>query len=282
MTPQELQSIFALKGIRSRVASDEVQVQNCTFCGNDRWNLEVNAVRGFYHCWTCGARGRAEKYVREYLGANVSIPVRTNVDEHWARRPLVPGVSNEFVFPPVSLSCVSYLRSRGLDTIDCGVYEIGEGKGKDWEGRVVFQLRDYWESTPKGFIGRAVSPVIAPKYFAGWLTKKCVTGYLNPRSDRHILVEGVFDGIQVHKAGYNAAVLGGITDTSIEFWASRVPHSHTVVVMLDADAADKASKLFWRIYPVHPRVTIGALPSGKDPATLSEEEIHHFAQVTTP
>ena len=40
-----------------KIRKDEVMFQVCPFCGNRKWNFEVNYVSGLYHCWVCDRGG---------------------------------------------------------------------------------------------------------------------------------------------------------------------------------------------------------------------------------
>lgn len=268
MTPNELQQLFAIRGIKAKVKGNEVQVHVCTYCGNDRWNLEVNVVLGVVHCWTCSARGRAQTYIEQVLGVSVNIAVVPFDPKKHSVRPNLPTGSP--VRPLEHEWATGYLKKRGLDTIDSLVYEIGEGAENDssWGGRVVFPVRDYWTRELAGYLGRAVVPSVRPKYYAQWQSgHKQITGYTN-RSDVHVVVEGIFDGVRVHQAGFNSVVLGGVSEREVESWGARVNPAHAVVVLLDADAQDQAHRLYWRIYPVHQKVYVIDLPEGVDPAVL--------------
>lgn len=274
MTSQELQHLFALRGIKTKVRGNEVQVGECLFCLNPKFNLEINPVAGFFHAWCCGAKGRADRFIREHLGKDVTItPPPTRL---WTSpKVLDTAGATEFLQPLVSSWALKYLEKRGLDTIDHLIYEILEGKGDHWQGRVVFPLREYWGNELVGYIGRAAYPTVVPKYYAHWVTLKRITGYRS-NSKIHVVVEGVFDGLRVHQCGYNAAVLGGVHEREIELFAARVPSEHTVVVLLDADAQEQAQKLRWRIYPIHEKTVVAPLTSGLDPAVLDRSDIHRL------
>lgn len=272
MTPQELQSFLAIHGARSRIARDEVALQACVFCGNEKYNLEVNPARGVYHCWACGARGRAEQFLRDYYRFAGAMPVVYTPPAHMQPKELASGT-----FQPLTSDWAwNYLRARGLDPLDASIYEIGQGNGPNWDGRVVFSLKDYWLRTPVGYLGRAALPTVHPKYFAHWNDgRKGVTGY-HSRSDVHVVVEGVFDGIKVHRAGFSAAVLGGVEERQVEEWAARLPSTAKVIIMLDGDAEAQAQKVYWRILPIHAAVKVCPLPVGLDPGVLEPEVILHL------
>lgn len=270
MSPEEITPLFSIRGLRARVKGNEVQVESCVFCGNPKFNLEVNPVSGVYHCWACGARGRADQFIREHLGKDFNISVNLQAARREIRSPIG---SPSFVGPVKSDSVFNYLAKRGLDGVDLNVYSISEGFGEEiWEGRVIFPLWEYWSRQVIGYMGRKIAGG-GPKYFSYWVDgHKYITGY-QTRSDTHVIVEGAFDGVKVHKAGFNAVVLGGVTGTQVEEFAARVNPEHTLVVLLDGDAEDEANKLFWTLYPIHLKSFRVRLPVGIDPGSLDPETL---------
>lgn len=272
MSPDELKNRFLLHGIRCNTRRDEVVVEVCVFCGNTKWNLEANPVVGLYHCWACNAGGRVDSLVKEVTGVTVHIPV---VQDEWKDRRdarSLEHVTEDFLGPPVAdvPHLVAYLQGRRLSLVDMAIYQLRAGKGGLYENRVVAPLLEYWTREVVGYLGRTVLNE-RPKYYGTWLAPKCVVGF-RTRSDVHVIVEGVLDGIRVHKAGYNAAVLVGTAGVrgSIEAWSARVPQLHDVVVLLDGDATIEAEKLYWTIRPIHERVSLIKLPPAFDPELLEE------------
>lgn len=271
MSPEELKNRFAIHGIECRVTRDEVLLQTCVFCGNTKWNLEANPVVGVYHCWTCNAGGRVDALLKQVIGITVHIPVQ--LDERREYRPRALSLETFTGVPVAEVPFLSdYLKERHLSTVDMAIYQLKEGRGEKWENRVVFPLLEYWTRRLVGYMGRAV--VGSPKYYSQWLEGKCIVGY-RTRSETHVIVEGVMDGVRVHKAGFNAAVLigTGAVKGAIEEWAARVPAAHNVVVMLDGDATMEAERLYWSIVPIHPKAFVFRLLEGWDPATLSEAAV---------
>jgi hypothetical protein len=266
----ELQQLLAIHGLTSKVKGQEVAIAECLFCGNPKHNLELNASRGVYHAWCCGARGTIRNFLREHLRVDKYVPVNITIAQTRTSGVGVVTVPN-FIKAIESNWAWDYLFGRGLSIVDVAIYNIGQGFGGndgEWEGRIVFTLMDYFEHSSVGWVGRAALPGVEPKYYAHWPTgTKRITGY-HARSDVHVLCEGVFDGLAAHRAGFNAAVLGGVEERAVEEWAARVPSAHYVAVMLDGDAAAQAERLFWRILPVHEKTFLVRLPVEFDPAQL--------------
>lgn len=266
MTPEELKNRFLIHGIKASVRRDEVRLQTCVFCGNTRWNLEANPALGLYHCWTCGKGGRVDELVREVTGITVHIPV-TKVDLRDRPRTKIPA---EIGGDPVVEHTyhADYLRVRGLTAVDMAVYQIRVFLDSVWENRVIFPQLEYWSRSVIGYVGRTIIPGGRPKYHAQWESdRRSVAGYRN-RSPVHVLVEGPFDGIKVHKAGFNAAVLNGTSIPGLEFWAASVPPAHTVVVLLDGEARAEAHRLYSTVLPIHSKTVKIDLPEMFDPGNL--------------
>ena len=88
-------------------------------------------------------------------------------------------------------------------------------------------------------------------------------------------MEGFFDGIAVHRAGYQTAILLGIDSKSVEEFASRLPAKTPLLILLDGSAEKEASRLFWTISPIR-QVQQLSLPSGVDPGELHPSTLQRF------
>lgn len=274
MTTEELKQLLAIHGLVSRVKGQEVALQICLYCGNEKFNCELNAERGVFHCWACGARGRVQTFLKEHLRVERDVPVNTQpVSPQSFALAVVP----DLIKPVESPWAWKYLKDRGVDAVDVSIYGIGQGQGLKWDGRIVFPMKDYWRKGVVGFLGRAALATVHPKYFAHWLRGKQITGYA-ARCDIHVLVEGPFDGLRVNQAGFNAAVLGGVEEKAIEEWGARVPSEDTIGIFLDGDAADQAKKIYWRLVPVHEKTVVVTTPAHIDPAVLDRRVIHQLVR----
>lgn len=284
MSPDELRNHLLLHGVRCKVRRTEVMIETCVYCGNTKYNLELNPGIGAFHCWTCGKGGRVDGFLKEVTGLTIHIPVT-------GRSTGAPGKTRVGVVldaaflgdPAVDVPHISsYLHTRHISGVDMAVYQIKAGRGGIWENRAVMPLLEYWSRQVVGYVGRTVMPNERPKYFTEWYTPtKWITGH-RTRSEIHVVVEGPFDGIMVHRAGFNTAVLAGTAATKgvLEEWSARAPFAHDVVVLLDGEAAAEGKKLYWRIRPIHEKVYVGVLPVGVDPAQLDPRVITQFVQAT--
>lgn len=279
MTSSELLHLLTVAGWRCRIQrGDEVAFEVCYFCGNPKWNLEVSAARGLYHCWNCRKGGRADELLHTLTGEKYEIVV-----DYQARRtggrPTAPTMDAiEFTSVPAGaqLSSARYLAERGISAAvatQYGMVVCTDAKHRLY-GRIAIPVREYWTEAVVGWVGRTYTGA-KPKYLST-LPQQMITGWR--ANDVHaptVVVEGPLDGVMVHRSGYNAAVLSGVGGAGLVEWASRVPPRVRIVVMLDGEAIQQAQRLYWGITPVRPpdSVVLACLDPQQDPANLGVEGV---------
>lgn len=283
MTTEELEQNLKNRGVPCRVQKAEVIVEECFYCGNDRWNLELNAEVGVYHCWACDEGGRLDRLLESQFGIRSHIPIhawrdsRREVED--VRRLDLEIINAKSAYLVASVK--RYLTNRGIDEPDAEKYKIQVVLWKDGgtplEGRILFPLSEYWSQAPMGLMCRRYLNNLVPKYLIHQEPPvRMIVGYRNRYSKVHVIVEGVIDGIHVHRAGFNAAVLLGSTAKDVEAWAARVPKGHDVIVLLDGDVTQAAFNLYWRIKPIYDRVQVITLPPHLDPGDLESGVIREL------
>ena len=265
MNAGELQDALTIGGFPSRRRGEEVLVQACWFCGNDRWNLELNPKKGVFSCWVCHESGRLDRLLTRTLGREFTIPVdfESAVGTRAEEAP-------EFESVPAADvgSALRYLGKRGLDYADLQAYDLRVclEKGHEMEGRILFPLRDYWTMDLLGYVGRSYTG--KPPKYRHTLSQRRICGYRTRDKSRPVLlVEGCLDGIAVHRAGFQAAILLGTSSSLIEEFVARIPLETPLGILLDGAAYTAASFLYWRIRPIR-EVTLIPLPGNLDPADL--------------
>lgn len=279
MNPQDLLRELIVSGYQGRISGEEVKVQECWFCGNDRWNLELNAPRGVYHCWACGSSGRLDRLLSMTLGGDFEIPVQLGGGN---RGVLLRPADTSFDQKPAEEveSALLYLQRRGLPAHVIRTYGlvVCTQPSHSLFNRILFPIREFWTTLTVGHAGRAYTGR-HPKYLFD-LDRKVIAGWRHraPQTPT-ILVEGFMDGISVHRAGFNAAVLSGVTGERIEEFAASIHTSNPspLGILLDGDAKKEATRLFWQIKPIHPVVLI-SLPPGRDPADFTPPAIAALIQ----
>jgi len=282
MTPDDLANKLLAAGLSSRVHGEEVQVETCVFCGNPKWNLELNPEKGVYHCWACRTGGRVEQFLLDVTGQVYRVPVQRREGKQVAPPPIPVG---EFASIPVGESPVAlhYLARRGIDMETARRFglRVCTDEAHRLAGRIVLPARDYWTGDIIGWVGRSFTGKL-PKYLsvmqAGAITGWRAQSWRVPA----VVVEGHFDGIAVHSAGYSAAVLAGTGQSAaLDAWAARLPAETPIVVLLDGDAADRADALYWRISTVHARVASILLEVGEDPASVGTDRIEELVKTAS-
>lgn len=272
MTPDELQAMLLAAGHECQVKGDEVLVRVCPYCGNEKNNLEINVVNGRASCWACKQPqpGLARVAIQDLTGERLQIPVSTQ-----ERRRTLSAPPQDFLSQPIHevLSAQRYLDRRGVTIDMINSYKIVVCTERDHllNCRLCIPMHAYWSRELVGWIGRTYINQ-HPKYLSA-IDNKCVTGWHSWESKQMpcVLVEGPFDGMAVHQAGYHAAVLGGTSSPDLDEWFGRllVP----LVVMLDADVLSVAQRLVARAQMTGVRAVSAQLPPGIDPDELQPAEV---------
>ncbi len=278
MTQDQLIGVVQARGYETRIRKQEVIVKDCWFCGNPKWNLELNADKGVFRCWACKAKGRLDELLNETFGLDVKIPVKSNAKPRDGNFKEQHDIGTRPVREiPTALD---YLARRGITETEALRYEISVciDEGSAYYARLMLPVREFWTQTPVGFVARGYNGE-RPKYLAA-VDPPCVVGYKQARKHiPYVLLEGALDAIAVHRAGFNTgALLGKGFADDVERWAARVPPEAPVVVMLDGDAQADAQRLAWRAKAVHPRVTAVLLPPKLDPAMLEPLVIRRLVE----
>lgn len=267
MTQAELMDLMVRHGYQCRVKGDEVAVEHCIFCGNPKWNLELNVKRGVFHCWACNSSGTLQGFLKRHLDFVTEIAVNLE-DGSWTDDIVAVDPDSIEKLPVLEVPTArQYLEKRGVPLSACIRHKISVcvDKRSKLYGRILLPVREYWAQTFYGYLGRAYLGEV-PKYLASF-PGKVVSGF-RVFSPVHVVVEGLFDGLSVHSAGYNAAVLLGVTDQSIDYWAMRVKPKDAIVILLDGDAKERSEELFWKIKQQHENVVQFNLPGNMDPAQV--------------
>jgi hypothetical protein len=285
VTPDELSILLARHGVYAFVRKDEVVVQTCMYCGNDKRNLELNAGLGVFRCWACKTGGRLDQLLGYFFNFAGKIPVSPLVGERRRRAlesilPLgvVPGS------PAVQYdSAVRYLKSRGLavrDFVHYGFRVADDDKDeavKHLYARLIIPALDFWTQQPAGYVARGYVGE-RPKYLADCVSP--IVGYrVNTPGAPYVMSEGLFDGIAVHRAGANAAVqLGQGSDSDFDEWVSRVPKDNPIAILLDGDAQEQSVRLWWKARAIREDVVRVPLPRHLDPGKLDPSVLARLLQ----
>ena len=172
----------------------------------------------------------------------------------------------------------SYLARRGIDAATADWFEVGYyGGGGVMSGRIAIPIHDE-RGRLVAYCGRAIDGAAAPRYRfpAGFQKSHVLFNYhraLETSSNRLIVVEGFFDCMRVHQAGFPCVVALMGARLSRAQRALVTDRFSSVVLLLDGDptgrratvqiASDLASVL---------AVTELLLPAGMQPDQMQADQ----------
>lgn len=271
MNAHTLAQVVTASGWECRVHREEVQLRTCYFCSNDKFNLELSADKGVYHCWVCGRGGRLDGLLKTLTGQEYHIAVTERSGPRTVVRPVA--AAHQVPLAPLDTvpTALQYWESRGFTLSHATRYGVGicTDERHALYGRIVVPLRDYWTAAVVGYVGRSYTGR-QPKYLTT-LPVKMITGWRQRhQSTPAVVVEGPFDGLTVHEAGFSVAVLGGTGTAGIVDWAARLPAATPVAVLLDGDAQGKAEQLLWQLRPLRTSAPCVPVPltADEDPNSI--------------
>lgn len=250
-----------------------------------------------FHCFSCGAKGS----VLDLVAALESCPPRQAalLLQRWfdpaagcATGPGAIGVVAERerirkkdVFPPplpFRLNPIGsshpYLRQRGIAPGTATYFGVGHYPGRGiMRDRIVIPIHDQGGQLV-AYAGRAVQQT-GPKYLLPPGFAKSQVLFNLHRAATYpgpaiILVEGYFDCMKVHQAGFPrvAALMGCCLSARQQHLL--VSHAERIVLMLDADLAgmNASRQIAHRLSALRP-VHLAALPPGAQPDQMSSDNI---------
>lgn len=285
MNQTELARLCRMHGLEVKEKKAEVIVEICLYCANSRWNLEMNAEAGVFHCWACDKGGALQSLLREFFSLDINIPI--NLQARTPLRKLEPvsaeetermGLTTIQKTPPA----FNYLLSRGLTLTTIEHFHLKASTNQDHEyfGRVIIPVAEYWSQQSAGVVARSFMNV-RPKYLTN-LATNIIVGWRRRNATTHVLVEGPFDAMQVFLSGHNAAALLGRGTSELDWWTGRVPIDDSIVVMLDGDAWDKAARMACELRTIHARTYVALLPEHLDPASLLPQTLSRMVSTVLP
>jgi len=174
-----------------------------------------------------------------------------------------------------------YIRKRGIKEGTAEHFGIGffYGKGSMAE-RLVIPIHNE-EGELIAYAGRAIDDKTEPKYKVPAGFRKSLVLFNLHRAensnDRVVLVEGFFDVMKVHQAGFPFVVslMGSVLSEHQEHLL--VENFDSVILLLDGDEAGRSAtseialRLVRKVF-----VQVIEIPEGKQPDQLSSEELQKF------
>lgn len=253
----------------------------CPSCGKGKNHFQVSLRKPVAHCFKCGFSADWITIVRLVAGVGTikaqELLDREDAMGHWRtayhdKTQQMPPVQMPPVATSQSLRSMTYLANRGIlkKTADAfGLYYCDEGI---YHGRIIIPI-NYCGKTV-GFQGRAIAPTMKLKRYLfphGISTGEMLLNYDNiPKGERVVVVEGPFDCMAVHQAGFNCVATFGKQISHGQLLRLEELEPSSVVLFYDADAnVDKAFQMLNHWFTVR----VATLFDG-DPAECND--INHY------
>jgi DNA primase len=227
-----------------------------------RAHLSKNA----FHCFACQAAGNVLDFVaamekcsirdaalrlQQWFGASLSGPAEIPQLTPWSRRQAELVREKEPYNPPLRFAlrgvdpCHSYLEQRGITRATAVEFGVGFYSGLGLlSQRIVIPIQNQ-RGQIVAYAGRAVDRG-TPKYKLPTGFRKSLELFnshraIATRSRTVIVVEGYFDCMRVHQAGFSWVVALMGASLSIEQKALLLAHFEKLILMLDGDTAGRVA-----------------------------------------
>ena len=240
-----------------RQKGNELIYKECPFCGNTRWNFQLNVDLKVFHCWVCGEKGPITRL--NILLPSVFHVVLEQTLTTTTPKTLVLEESMDVIGTPGEV----YLKERGFQLSEIIGWRIKYSK----RGKLLFPLYDRDDN----LIYYVEKELATGRWYypAGVSKKDIVWAKVTFKNDTILLVEGLMDAVKVYSYGYNVMVLLGthIFEGDVLFMQQRKLRP---VLFLDGDCKIDVYKRIQRRLPDFDYMKI---TNDKDPDELSKEEV---------
>lgn len=237
-------------------------------------SMRIDKLQGIYHCFSCGFKGNLfsdfghKPNIEDIQIERIKNKIHNIIEEN--KDLSLPENSLPFKFD-----------YRGISSSTLQKFEAFTNSGSDYEDRIIFPLRNI-RNKITSFVGRYINSNADPKYK---LYPKHAKINLYPYhcdifQESIILVEGIFDMLNLHDKGLTNAVscFGTTTllrDIDVKLSVFKIKGVKKIYIMFDADAAGmKAAEKINRLLPKHGFISeIIELQEGIDPGDLSWNDV---------
>ena len=282
---------FPVKGDQFRI--------DCLNCDDTTGNLEVNLIKGVFHCWKCDYSGTIRGLLKDYLGYVPKIDRYTSpedfrksydIDSFIKSAPIeAPKRVLDYSILPIDYTFLgqpkenlSMLGRRALkyalsrmtfeDIVHHRIGYCGIGKYK-WRLIVpFFEANKAVYFVARNFMGGALRPYDNPmKEEIGVGKEEVIFNIDGARMvSQCVICEGVFDAIRI---GIDGVAILGVSISDTQF--AKLLNMKKVYVLLDADARWQAIEIAKKFKSFGRQVYLINLAKG-DPDNYSREELRNM------
>ena len=249
MVRQQLGAWFDAMRARfpGRLRKDEYQIRECPYCGNTKWNCEVNVYELVFHCWACGVGGTVRGLFLDY-----GLPIGLLPDTPLGRREMLT-VEREPVEMPIEASemfgtglpfgefAIQYLIDiRGMTKEEVNRYQIKFAHEGRYARRVIWPL--YEDDELVYFVARRFMRGAGRAYDYPEHRRRSIVPIYTGTTNRLtlVLVEGVFEIPKIQRLGYSVMPLLGATLNPAQLRKIARRNFERYVVFLDREAVRKS------------------------------------------
>ena len=262
----------------TKVYGDELKLKVCPFCHNAKYNFEVNLHNKLWHCWVCDSGGRGLTKLFKVLSIDDTAFVlddaqdedftseRTNDEESISLPedsvPVLSSVENKNL-------ALAYLYKRKMTDAEIVTWNVMDSPSM-WRAIFPFYDKDgsvsWWCGASYGT--RSKMKYMFPK--GRGLKERAFAFRQGEDITKVVLVEGIFDALNVWRAGYSVLPLWGKFVSDSQMSKLREMNFNEVFVMLDEDAQIDAIRLYDKLkYEFNTKI----VKVRSDPDDMSIDEV---------
>ena len=246
-------------------------------------SLRIDRLTGIGHCFSCGYKVNIFKHfniISDFQSIRV-LKLKEKLEGIWQS-------ANGLDFPEGSSPWTTEFRGIKASTLQ--KFEAFTVRNDDFENRIVFPIRDI-TGLIRVFIGRHIYSDVSPRYLIKpEKTSPPLFPYnVKPINNSIVLVEGIFDALNLHDKGLTNAVCTFGTNTLAKTYEEKLTLFKLqgvtkIYIMFDGDNPGRsaAEELKALIESMDFACDIIDLPDESDPGELTQKDVTALRSIICP
>lgn len=252
------ESVLKVLGINDYHETKDEFIACCIFCGEAKYNLQINFKKKLYHCWVCNEGGSIIKLIHSVTGFTSEEANRLfrldEIDVDKALEEISENLTKTkerfgYIHFTDNNDRYKYWEERGIEYDIVNKLRLGFD---EYTNRMVIPIFDE-NHVCSGLVRRAVTKEQEPKYLynKGFDRNNLIYNLTRDDVESHVeIVEGHIDAIKLYQMGYNPICIMG-TDLSKYAFNYVSENFDRVFLMLDNDepgkrASEKIAERFYK------------------------------------